>query len=175
MRRFSELSGSALATLDAAARWLAHPFLLMIRLYWGWQFFLSGKGKLMDLPRVTEFFTSLGLPQPGFQALLAGSVECFGGLLLVIGLLSRPVAVPLIITMVVAFITADREALTGMFSDPDSFLGAAPFLFLLASVIIFIFGPGALSVDALIRLIRRRRAAARAAANPTDAPASVSA
>ena len=33
--------------------------LLVIRLYWGWEFFLTGKGKLMDLRKPTEFFQSL--------------------------------------------------------------------------------------------------------------------
>ncbi len=35
-------------------------------------------------------------------------------------------------------------------SLPDKFTGADPFLFLLTSVIIFLFGPGALSLDHLI-------------------------
>ena len=29
-------------------------FLLIIRLYWGWQFFLTGKGKLTHLDRTTD-------------------------------------------------------------------------------------------------------------------------
>ena len=35
---------------------LQSPFLLIIRLYWGWQFFLTGKGKLMNLDRTAGFF-----------------------------------------------------------------------------------------------------------------------
>ena len=36
---------------------LRSPFLLLIRLFWGWQFFMTGKGKLMNLDRTTEFFS----------------------------------------------------------------------------------------------------------------------
>ncbi len=52
--------------------------------------------------------------------------------------------------MLVAYITADREALLSIFSKPDNFSAAAPFTFLVASLIILIFGPGRFSLDYLI-------------------------
>jgi putative oxidoreductase len=52
--------------------------------------------------------------------------------------------------MLVAYVTADNEALRAVFSEPDKFTGAAPFLFLLASVTVFVFGPGKLSLDKLL-------------------------
>ncbi|MBI4625339.1 MAG: DoxX family protein [Verrucomicrobia bacterium] len=130
--------------------WLQPVLLLVIRGWWGWSFFLTGKGKLLNLEKTTGFFTELGLPLPKLNAILAGSTECFGGLLLLVGLGSRLVSVPLIFTMLVAYATADREALQAVFSDPDKFTGAAPFLFLLACLIVFAFGPGKLSLDALL-------------------------
>lgn len=136
-------------------------FLLIVRLYWGWQFFGTGKGKLMDIPKVTGFFQSLHISYPGVNAYIAGSTECFGGLLLLIGLASRVITVPLIFTMIIAYITASPDAVKNIFSNPDGFTGADPFLFFLAAVIVFIFGPGPLSVDGLIGLILRRRAAAQ--------------
>jgi putative oxidoreductase len=69
--------------------WLQTPLLLIIRLYWGWEFFLTGKGKLMNLDRTTEFFASIDIPLPKLNAILAASTECFGGLLLMAGLMSR--------------------------------------------------------------------------------------
>jgi putative oxidoreductase len=66
-----------------------------------------------------------------------------------LGLFARPVSVPLIFTMLVAYATADREALQAITTDPDKFVTAAPFLFLLASLIVLAFGPGKLSLDAL--------------------------
>jgi putative oxidoreductase len=50
----------------------------------------------------------------------------------------------------VAYITADREALFSIFSDPDKFYAAAPYTFLVASVIVLLFGPGKFAVDYLL-------------------------
>jgi hypothetical protein len=45
--------------------------------------------------------------------------------------------------------TADQEALTSLLSNSDKFLKADPFPFLLLTLIVFVFGPGYLSLDAL--------------------------
>src|SRR5260221_9749008 len=118
---------------------LQSPFLLIIRLYWGWQFFLTGKGKLLNLDRTAGFFASLNIPAPKLNAIMAGSAECFGGLLLLLGLGSRIATVPLIFTMIVAYLAADSDKVKGIFSNPDAFVTAAPFLFLLTCVIVLIF------------------------------------
>jgi len=124
-------------------------FLLIIRLYWGWQFFLTGKGKLTHLDHTTDYFASLNIPMPKVNAILCGSTECVFGLLLLAGLGGRVVTLPLIGLLTVAYITSEQAALHAFFSNPDKFLTADPFLFLFAAVIIFIFGPGKLSLDAL--------------------------
>jgi putative oxidoreductase len=132
------------------AIWLQSPFVFLVRLYWGWQFFQTGKGKLMNLPKVTQFFESLGIPFPHAQAMLAGATELFGGLLLLVGLASRLISIPLIILLTFAYLTADIDRARVIFSDPDKFVTADEFLFLFAVVVVFAFGPGALSLDALI-------------------------
>ena len=132
---------------------LQSPFLLLVRLYWGWQLIESGWGKLHNLGKVTEFFTSLNLPMPAQMAVFISCVEFFGGLFLAIGLLSRLTALVLTINMLMAYVTADREALLSFFSDPDKFSAAAPYVFLVASLIILIFGPGKFCVDYLLRRI----------------------
>jgi putative oxidoreductase len=124
--------------------------LLVIRLYWGWAFFLTGKGKFMDLSKLTQFFQSLGIPLPHAQAILAGTTECFGGLLLLVGLCSRLISIPLTILLTVAYLTADLDRVKMIFSDPDKFLTADEFLFLFAVVLVFAFGPGKFSIDWLI-------------------------
>src|SRR5262249_29728016 len=91
--------------------YLRSPFLLLFRLYWGWQLIQGGWGKLHHLDKVTEFFGSLNLPMPAQTALAISSLEFFGGIFLAIGLLSRLTALVLTINMVMAYITADREAL----------------------------------------------------------------
>jgi putative oxidoreductase len=141
---------SLLAKFDGLAAYLQSPLLLIVRLYWGLAFTQTGWGKLTHLDKTTEFFTSLHLPLPRLNAIAAGSTECFGGLLLALGLFARPAAVPLSFCMLVAYATADSEALHAIFSDPDKFLGADPFHFLFAAVIVLAFGPGRFSLDALL-------------------------
>lgn len=138
------------ALLAKVGSFLQCPLLLVIRLYWGWQFFLTGKGKLMHLDKTTEFFASLNIPAPKLNAILAASTECTCGVLLLLGLFSRFASFALICVMCVAFATADREALTSIFSDPNKFVSADPFLFLFAAVLVFAFGPGKIAVDRLI-------------------------
>ena len=136
--------------LIAVGNALRSPVLLLIRLFWGWQFFLTGKGKLMDLAKPTQYFESLGIPFPHAQAVLAGSVECFGGLLLLVGLATRLISISLVILLTVAYLTADVDRVRAIFSDPDKFVTADEFLFLFAVVIVFVCGPGAFSFDALL-------------------------
>jgi putative oxidoreductase len=136
--------------LAKIGRILQSPLLLVIRLYWGWQFFIVGKAHLAHLDKTTSYFASLNIPMPKLNAIMAGSTECSCGLLLLLGLFSRFASLALICVMSVALWTAEREAVIHIFSDPDKFLGTDPFLFLYAAVLVFAFGPGKLSIDALI-------------------------
>src|ERR1700730_17407293 len=141
------------------ADYLRSPFLLLVRLYWGWQLVESGWGKLHNLEKVTDFFTSLGLPMPAQTAVLISCLEFFGGIFLALGLLSRLTALILTVNLITAYITADREALFSIFSDPDKFYAAAPYTFLVASLIVLIFGPGKVSLDTLFnRLLEKHEA-----------------
>ena len=55
--------------------------------------------------------------------------------------------------MLVAYLTADRGALFGVFSNLEAFQKADPFMFLLVSVIVLAFGAGAVSLDRLIQKV----------------------
>src|SRR5271168_3025960 len=136
--------------LIKAAACLQSPLLLAIRLYWGWQFFLTGRGKLMNPAKVTEFFHSLHIPFPAFNVYLAGGTECVGGLLLLAGLGSRLISLPLIFVTIIAYLTAEIDTVKHIFSNPDKFVTADPFLFMLATLLVLAFGPGVFSLDWLI-------------------------
>ena len=140
-----------LAKFDSVAAYLQSPLLLVIRLYWGISFVQTGWGKLMHLDRTAGYFADLGIPLPKLNALMAGATECGGRALLALGFFARPVAVPLIFCMGVAYATAEKEALMAITSDPDKFTSATPFLFLLAALVVLAFGPGRLSLDAVLR------------------------
>jgi len=136
---------------------LESTFLLAVRLYWGSQFMQAGWGKLHDIGKVIGFFTDLGIPAPVLNAYFVSALEFGGGLLLLLGLGSRLIALPLVIDMIVAYITADREALLSIISNPDKFTAAAPYTFLVASLLVLIFGPGRFSLDALVTRRRDER------------------
>jgi putative oxidoreductase len=129
---------------------LQSPFLLAIRLYWGWQFAQSGWGKLHNLAKITDYFTSLNIPFPAASAHFIAGLEFFGGLMLIAGLGTRLVGLLLAANMMVAYWTADHDALASILSDPGKFYIADPYTFLFASLLVLIFGAGLLSFDALI-------------------------
>ena len=129
---------------------LQSPFLLAIRLYWGWQFAQNGWGKLHNLAKITDYFTSLNIPFPAANAHFIAGLEFFGGLLLILGLGTRLVGLLLAANMMVAYWTADHDALVSIISDPGKFYVADPYTFLFASLLVLIFGAGWLSLDALI-------------------------
>ena len=146
-----------------AANSLQSPFLLAIRLYWGWQFWQTGWGKLSNISRPIEYFTSLGIPAPAFTAHFIGLLEAGGGILLMLGLASRLIALPLVVDMIMAYVIADRDALHAIFSKQDDFYKADPFTFLFASLIILIFGPGWFSLDTIAKSQRAKRQKASSA------------
>jgi putative oxidoreductase len=137
---------------------LQSPFLfLFVRLYWGWEFMEDGWGKLHHLAKVTEYFASLNLPAPGQTALFVSIIELAGGMLLALGLFSRLTGLVLTVNMLTAYVTGDREALLSIFTAPDKFSAAAPYMYLFASLVVLIFGPGKFALDTLLdRAIRKR-------------------
>ena len=135
---------------STAASYLQSPLLLAVRLYWGWQFAQTGWGKLHNLAKITSFFASLNIPFPAASAHFVAGLEFVGGILLILGLGSRLVGFLLAGNMLVAYWTADHEALISIFSDPGKFYVADPYTFLFASVMILVFGAGLFSVDVLL-------------------------
>jgi putative oxidoreductase len=82
---------------------------LALRLYLAPIFILAGSNKLSNVENVGYWFESLGLPAPEFMAYLAGITELVGGIALVVGIAVRWLAIPLMITMIVAATTAHWE------------------------------------------------------------------
>lgn len=152
MKAILKLLASVNGLVRKAGAQLQSPLLLVFRLHWGWKFFKTGKGKLLHHDNIVTYFGNLGIPLPELNAWIAAGVECFGGILLMLGLLSRPTAVLTAFTMVVAYVAEDKDRakLLAIFDDPEPFLEAAPFFFLLTSLLVLAFGPGKFSLDYLI-------------------------
>jgi len=138
------------------------------RLTVGWVFLLSGWGKLHNLPKIVEFFRSLGIPAPEFQAPFASANEFVCGALLLAGLFSRVATIPLMITMVVALVTAQR----GNIGSLNDLFGLVEYLYIALLGWIAVAGPGPLSLDALLVRIGRRQAGTSATPRPHSAVAS---
>jgi putative oxidoreductase len=120
----------------------------------GWIFLWSGWGKLHSLDRVIEFFGSLGIPHPELQAPFASATEFACGALMLAGLFTRLASVPLVIVMLVAIATAQRENVNGL----GDLFGLSEYLYITLLVWIGVAGAGPLSLDhALVRLARRGR------------------
>jgi len=166
MNTLTGLLRSAYKCLIAGASSLQSPLLLIIRLYWGWQMFVSGRAHLSDVPAMVHRFKDWGVPFPTVNVYISGLTECVCGLLLLIGFASRLITIPLIINFCVAYLTASHKVLVNIFNDPDSFVSDAAFLFLLAAVIVFVFGPGLFSVDAILKRVWAPARDATPAAGP---------
>ncbi len=142
---------SAYDGFASAANRLQSVLLLLIRLYWGWQFAEDGWGKLHHLARVGNYFAQLNLPAPHATALLVSLVELIGGITLAVGLLTRLTALVLFVNMTVAFWTAEKNAFLGAISNPDKFQGADAYNYWFAALLILILGPGLIALDALFK------------------------
>jgi len=123
----------------------------LARLTLGLVFFNSGRGKLGNLPQVIEYFQSLGIPAAHLQAPLAAGAELVCGALLLLGLFSRLASVPLIVTMIVAILTAKKDDLDGI----GSLFTFIEYTYIVLLVWIGVSGPGPLSLDRL--LVREKR------------------
>ena len=119
---------------------------LVARITLGVLFVSTGWGKVQNLAKVTAFFSELGIPFPAIQAPMVSFIELVGGALLVIGLASRVAAVPLMGSMAVAILTAQRENVHGL---PDLF-GLVEWTYLALLLWVALAGPGKISLDHLL-------------------------
>jgi putative oxidoreductase len=118
----------------------------VVRVVTGVLFVTFSLGKFVDHAAEAADFEHYGIPAPEVATYLVGTLELVGGLLLVVGLLTRPAAALLAANMVGAIATAGRV-------DGGSFhLGVAPTL-LVAMLFLVWAGPGALALDGT--LLRR--------------------
>lgn len=123
--------------------------LLVLRVFTGIMFAAHGAQKLFGvwggggIDGFAAGLTQMGLPAPLLQAYLAAGSEFFGGLLLILGFLTRLAAIPLFVVMQVAIFKAHWA--NGFFLQNQGF--EYPFVITGTLVALFSLGPGALSLD----------------------------
>jgi putative oxidoreductase len=130
----------------AVARYFAWLGPLAVRITVGVVFMGTGWTKLHNLPAITKNFIALGIPAPEILTPFVSGVEFFGGILLLLGLLTRFAAVPLMVVMVVAILSAKLGDIDGL----ETFLGFEEVSYFVMFAWLAIAGPGPVSVDHVI-------------------------
>jgi len=138
---------------------------LATRIMLGHAFFLTGRGKIANIEDFVGFMAARGIPFPEANAAFVARLEFYGGMLLVLGLLTRLVAAGLASTMVVALMGEREQFLESWRWSGDVGPTDIPsFVFLVLLGWLVLFGPGALSLDALVS--RALRVGARVTQRP---------
>lgn len=139
--------------LTGDRRWEWLP-ILVARFSLGLFFAVSGYNKLFDAAKhedLIHLMTSIGIPFPEFTALFLGSVEFFGGLLLMVGFLSTFCAIALTIAMIVAILTVEIEHVIpkdiGFLDWMSWFFYLPQVLYIILFVWLVTTGPGRFSID----------------------------
>jgi len=152
VRKASEVGLKILGPLDFVPG-------ILTRLVVGFAFYDSGGGKLAHMENTVGFFTDLGIPFPEFNAAFVARLEYYGGMLLLAGVLTRIVALFLSASMIVALLTADRQSFIEAFTRTSEIglSDVVPFVLGVFLSWLVIQGPGALSIDALIKRALRKK------------------
>lgn len=116
----------------------------VVRIVTGVLFVTFSLGKFVDHAQETADFRHYGIPGPEVATYLVGTLELLGGLLLIVGLVTRPAAFLLACNLVGAIATAGRV-------DGGSFhLGVAPTM-LVAMLFLVWAGSGNLALDRMLQ------------------------
>ncbi len=152
VERVTELRALALDKLKG----LQPAALLFGRLGVGLVFLSTGWGKVHNIEGVTKFFVSLGIPMPGLNAIVVGWSELLCGAALVLGVLTRLATIPLVVSMIVAILTAKKDDFAKTAADGGglkylfTLFAFDEFTYLVLLVMIAILGPGRYAVDAIL-------------------------
>src|SRR5262245_29701711 len=126
---------------------------LLARLVVGWSFLWSGWWKLNNLQSFTNDFVDWGIIYPQVLAPFVAGLEFVGGILLLLGLFTRIVAVPLAVVMIVATIVDKSKDLESLASYTD----LIETVYLAVFTWLAVAGSGAVSVDRLLLRWRESR------------------
>jgi putative oxidoreductase len=143
MQRLTHWINAAVG-LAVSLDWLAP---LLMRIYFGYFWAETGWGKIHNLDAFAQRFVGWGVPSPHISAALSGYTEWIGGILLMLGLFTRLVSIPLMFNMLVAIVKVKMKEVTGI----DDFVEMDEALYVFILFWLMMAGPGRASLDYLIR------------------------
>ena len=120
--------------------------LLLIRLVLAFGFFGPAKMKIGNIDGIISWFESINIPMPALNAYLATGTEALGVVLLLLGLGTRFISIPLIITMIVAIVTVHLP--NGFESGNNGF--EIPLYYMIMLLTLVIYGGGKFSIDQIL-------------------------
>jgi putative oxidoreductase len=131
--------------IPASHAWAA----LLLRILVGWVFLTEGIQKFLFTGALGfGRFAKIGIPYPHITAPFVGVVEIACGMLLMVGLVTRFAAIPLLIDISVAIATTKIPMLLHQGFWPAMHEGRTDFCMLLGLIAILCIGPGRISCDA---------------------------
>lgn len=138
---------------------LSSVFLFYMRFTWGSLLINAGRQKLDSIFETAEFFASLNISFPYFNAHFVGWVELIGGLCLLFGFASRLAAIPVTLIMLTALSTAHAPNISNFrfLFEPLLLVKQTPYPFLITALLVLIFGPGRISIDAWLKRWAQKR------------------
>jgi len=131
--------------VDSLSNLKSLPLLLM-RLVLAIGFFVPAKMKMGNIDGIISWFESINIPMPALNAYLATGTEALGVVLLVLGLGTRLISIPLIITMIVAIVTVHLG--NGFEAGNNGF--EIPLYYMIMLFTLLIYGSGKFSLDHLL-------------------------
>ena len=143
MRQFIADKASRLLESLHASRWVGP---LVVRLVFGYFWLETGIAKVQNLDGFTQRFVGWHIPYPAFNAGLSAWTELLGGLLIMLGLFTRIVCIPMIINMAVAVTLVVSANLMGL----DDYVEADEVVYSLIFFWLLVAGPGKASLDTLV-------------------------
>ena len=120
--------------------------LLLARFAVAYGFYEPAMMKWNDIGSVAVWFGSMVIPFPTLNAYMAASMETVGVVLLILGLFTRFISIPLMIIMLVAIVTVHLG--NGFSAEANGF--EIPLYYLLFLLMFFSQGGGRFSLDHLL-------------------------
>ncbi len=128
--------------------------LLLMRLVLAYGFWGPAMMKWNNMDGIIKWFTGMGIPFPTVNAYLSAGTEVAGSVLLLFGIATRMITIPLMVVMLVAIFTVHIHH--GFEAGANGF--EIPLYYLIMLITLLVYGPGRFSIEGLLRKLTGNKA-----------------